>query len=314
MNQKKKASKSKKSLKENRLNKIKSILAICGPVVTLFFIPANFFQQKKQFDRDKLLLQPRFSLGKSVDDSGNTVWKITNNGGNISNADICPMMYMDFSFTDNTIIDNEPPIVTVQLTSYFDDDAYYYDVNDNTFYIHDTNRQQLNDFGDFFTDLQYEQGLSCDGYCTRMYLILNYCDYTGKSINKKFELNGNLADDNQDVSINYRDQQLLEIDEIPPYEIGAPAVFSNPCVVVANYNLAQTQQYITDSSHYNFYLYFLLMDMANGTDDEIGDMLGSLIQTEDTLILRSVKTEDGSEVTNGLQWDEDNASYETFED
>lgn len=76
MNQKKKASKSKKSLKENRLNKIKIILAICGSVVTLFFIPANFFQQKNNsivtnccynhvFLLEKASMTPAIPFGKS---------------------------------------------------------------------------------------------------------------------------------------------------------------------------------------------------------------------------------------------------------
>lgn len=148
-----------------------------------------------------------------------------------------------------------------------------------------------------------------------MCLILNYCDYTGEQVNKIFALDDNLTADNQEVSIDSHELQLSELDEIPPFEIGTSAIYSDPCVVVANYDLAQTQQLISDLSHYRFYLYYLIMDMAKGTDDDIDDMLGCAIQQGDTVTIRTVTYEDGSEeFTNGLQWDPDNAIYDSYDD
>lgn len=57
------------------------------------------------------------------------------------------------------------------------------------------------------------------------------------------------------------------------------------------------------------------MDMAKGTDDDIDDMLGCAIQQGDTVTIRTVTYEDGSEeFTNGLQWDPDNAIYDSYDD
>lgn len=321
MGQKEKSLKKANNLKKKKFlkkapKKFTVFLGACVSIVTLITAVGSLCLQKQQNHRDELLLQPRFTLGKSTDEFGNTVWKITNTGGAISNADICPMMYVDFSFTDDTISeDEEPPMVTIQLTGYYDNDNYYYDANDNSFYVRDTNSQQLYEFGNFFTNLKYEQGLSCLDYSSRMCLILNYCDYTGEQVNKIFALDDNLTADNQEVSIDSHELQLSELDEIPPFEIGTPAVYRDPCVVVANYDRAETKQFISDLSHYRFYLYYLLMDMAKGTDDDIDDMLGCMIQIGDTVTIRTVTYEDGSEeFTNGLQWDPDNAIYDSYDD
>lgn len=307
--------KKKKSLKKPP-KKFTVFLGACVSIVTLIPAVGNFYLQKQQNHRDELLLQPRFTLCRSTDEFGNTVWKVTNTGGDISNTDIYPMMYVDFFFTDETADNNgEVSVVTIQLRKYFDNGTYYYDVNDKTFYVCDTNNQQLNDFCNFFSDFRYEQGLHCEGCSTRMYLNLSYCDYTGEQIDKIYSLGDNLTDDFHDISSNYREQRLIEIDEIPPFEIGTPAVYRDPCVVVANYDRAETQQFISDLSHYRFYLYYLIMDMAKGTDDDIDDMLGCVIQIGDTVTVRSVINEDGSEeFTNGLQWDPDNAIYDSYDD
>ena len=321
MSQKEKSLKKANNLKKKKFlkkapKKFTVFLGACVSIVTLIPAVGNFYLQKQQNHRDELLLQPRFTLGRSTDEFGNTVWKVTNTGGDISNTDIYPMMYVDFFFTDETADNNgEVSVVTIQLTKYFDNGTYYYDVNDKTFYVCDTNNQQLNDFCNFFSGFQYEQGLSCEGCSTRMYLNLSYCDYTGEQTDKIYSLGDNLTDDFHDISSNYREQRLIEIDEIPPFEIGTPAVYRDPCVVVANYDRAETQQFISDLSHYRFYLYYLIMDMAKGTDDDIDDMLGCMIQIGDTVTVRSVINEDGSEeFTNGLQWDPDNAVYDSYDD
>ena len=321
MSQKEKSLKKANNLKKKKFlkkapKKFTVFLGACVSIVTLIPAVGNFYLQKQQNHRDELLLQPRFTLGRSTDEFGNTVWKVTNTGGDISNTDIYPMMYVDFFFTDETADNNgEVSVVTIQLTKYFDNGTYYYDVNDKTFYVCDTNNQQLNDFCNFFSDLRYEQGLHCEGCSTRMYLNLSYCDYTGEQIDKIYSLGDNLTDDFHDISSNYREQRLIEIDEIPPFEIGTPAVYRDPCVVVANYDRAETQQCISDLADYRFYLYYLIMDMAKGTDDDIDDMLGCVIQIGDTVTVRSVINEDGSEeFTNGLQWDPDNAIYDSYDD
>ncbi len=217
MSQKEKSLKKANNLKKKKFlkkapKKFTVFLGACVSIVTLIPAVGNFYLQKQQNHRDELLLQPRFTLGRSTDEFGNTVWKVTNTGGDISNTDIYPMMYVDFFFTDETADNNgEVSVVTIQLTKYFDNGTYYYDVNDKTFYVCDTNNQQLNDFCNFFSDLRYEQGLHCEGCSTRMYLNLSYCDYTGEQIDKIYSLGDNLTDDFHDISSNYREQRLIDI-------------------------------------------------------------------------------------------------------
>lgn len=278
-----KLAKKHKKMKRRSIATFISIVSITISVCTLYYT-------KNENHRKEMLLEPRFTINKSIEENGDIYWQIINTGGTINNVDIYPMMYLELNFlnTDN----DEISTVKLYLMNYFSEECYHYNVSDNTFYVNDYQQNSLQVFASQFAGIANENGYIYSDFSTEMCFVLNYNNYEGKNFNKVYTLTDNIVEKNPEDIISYRANQLEDIGKIPEYDVCTPMEYSDKCVISANYKDAETREYIDSQEKYKAYLYLIILGFIDGNDKTIDDMMGSLILMKDgTLYYRECELE-----------------------
>lgn len=264
----------KKDKKRKKRNKkyFKLTIAIIPIILSIVAICFTICEN----NREKIILEPRFSLEKIVNEDGYFTWKISNSGGAINNATIYPTLYVTMYFYDEEL--TEIAEVTLETNNYYTDEDYYYSSSDGAFYVKEKKQAELNDFIEKYRFSFCSDGIGSMTYSITSYFTLNYNDCMGQHYNKIYTTTDNIVDDNPErIILSDTMRQLKEIDEISRPDISAPFSFNSSCVISVNYKNATTIQILTAEQEYNNYLYSVIWDLIDSKDKPIEEMYGSAI-------------------------------------